>query len=231
MKLTAGRVLLPALAIAATAGCLDLLGPGPKTAPSSTPDDGVREALRVGAERAVDSLGRPGGFLDNLEVRIPVPDAFRTVEKALRTIGQSEPVDRFVTSMNRAAEAAAPLAKDVFWGSIKEMTLSDAWTILRGKGHEATDYLRAHAGPKLETLFLPIVQGKLRSVGATRDFDDLMRRTERLPFIEKPAFELDAYVTRKSLDGVFHEIGKEEEKIRRDPIARTTALLKRWFGG
>jgi len=221
-----------ALVLLATTGCAELFGPSRSApGPSSTPDDGVREALRIGAERAADSLGRPGGFLDDPAVRIPIPDTFHAIERALRLVGASAPVDRFVESMNRAAEAAAPVAKDVFRGTVREMTLRDAWTIIRGRSHEATDYLREHAGPRLETLFRPIVQEKLRSVGATRDFDDLMRRAERLPLVQRPAFELDAYVTRKSLDGLFHQIGLEEERIRRDPVARTTALLRRYFGG
>lgn len=221
-----------ALGMLAATGCAELLSVKPAARDplaNATADDGLREALRVGTIRAVESLGRADGYLGNDAVRIPMPDKLRSIDKALRAIGRSEIVDRFVTSMNRAAEAAAPVAKDVFIGAVREITFRDAWTILRGKEHEATDYLRAHAGPRLRELFLPIVAGKLDSVGATRDFDRLMERTAEIPFVGKPVFELDGYVTDRALDGLFLTLAREEERIRKDPIARTTALLRKFF--
>jgi len=198
---------------------------------SRTAADGLKEALGVGASRSVDLLGRPDGYLKNAEVRIPMPEKLHVVDTSLRTLGKGRLVDEFVTSMNRAAETAAPLSRSVFLDTIKQMSFADAVKIVRGKDHEATDYLRANAGPRLDTLFRPIVAQQLDKVGATRSFDAMMSRASALPFAGKRAFELDAYVTGKALDGLFLMIGREEERIRRDPVARTTDLLKTVFGG
>lgn len=201
------------------------------TLDSKTAASGLKEALGVGTSRSVDLLGRPDGYLKNLDVRIPMPDKLRTVDKSLRTIGRGSLVDEFVTSMNRAAETAAPLARSVFLDTIKQMSFADAVKIVRGKDHEATDYLRANAGPRLDTLFQPIVAGQLDRVGTTRAFDAMMGRASALPFAGRVTFDLKAYVTTKALDGLFLMIGREEEKIRKDPLARTTDLLKSVFGG
>lgn len=228
------RLLLAVVAACCALSCADLLREVDRArdpAAGSTPEDGLREALNVGTGRAVDLLAKPDGYLGNALVRIPVPDKLRTAEKALRAVGAGRVVDDFVTSMNRAAEAAAPLAKQVFLGAVREMTISDAWTILRGKDHEATDYLRAHAGVKLHDRFAPIVAAKLESVGATRDLGRLLDRTAELPLVRRPVLDLDEYVTGKALDGLFATVATEEEKIRKDPVARTTALLRKWFGG
>jgi hypothetical protein len=197
---------------------------------ASSPADGLREALRVGTGRAADRLGRTDGYLGADDVRIPLPDKLDRIGTALRTIGAGDHVDEFVTSMNRAAEAAAPVAKSVFVDAIREMTFDDAVAILRGRQHEATDYFRSHAGPRLAERFRPIVADKLDSVGATRSFNELMDRTARLPFLERPAFDLAGYVTDEALDGLFLRIAKEEERIRTDPVARTTELLRKYFG-
>jgi hypothetical protein len=199
-------------------------------ATSATPTDGLREALRIGTGRAVDRLGRTDGYLGSKLFRIPVPEKLEPIEKALRAVGADSVVDRFETSMNRAAEAAAPVARDVFVETVMKIEFEDALAILRGERHEATDYLREHAGEKLATLFRPIVAEQLDSVGATRRFGELVERTARLPFINSPELDLTDYVTGKALDGLFGAIAQEEEKIRKDPVARTTELLRRFFG-
>ncbi len=214
---------------------LAYLGASPATHGGTTLDprtaaDGLKEALGVGTSRSVDLLGRPDGYLKNVDVRIPMPEKLRFVEKSLRTIGRGNLVDEFVTSMNRAAETAAPLARSVFLDTIKHMSFEDALQIVRGRDHEATDYLRQNAGPKLDTLFRPIVAERLDKVGTTRSFDAMMSRASGLPFGGKSAFNLDEYVTGKALDGMFLMIGREEENIRKDPVARTTELLKTVFG-
>ena len=213
-------------------GCAALLAELQSQDPAdlSTPADGLREALRVGTGRAVEQLGRADGYLGVVDLRIPVPDKLDKIAGALRAIGADDYVNDFVTSMNRAAEAAAPVARGVFVDSIREMTFSDAMTILRGHEHEATDYFHEQAGPRLADLFRPIVEEKLGAVGATRSFSELMDQTSRLPFVGRPAFDLTSYVTDRALDGLFLTIAKEEERIRHDPIARTTELLKRYFG-
>ena len=214
--------------------CLLLAGFVPAVAAeqldSATADAGLKEALRMGVNRAVSELGRIDGYLENPEVRIPVPVTLEQVDLMLRTLGLGSVMDEFETSMNRAAEAAAPLAKKVFVKTIKQMSISDAIEIVRGEGHEATDYLRKHAGEELAVQFTPIVSEQLDAVGATRSFNELMDRTATLPFVSKPMFDLEDYVTEKALDGLFFMIAREEEKIREDPLARTTNLLKTVFG-
>jgi len=200
------------------------------TTPTTTPSDGLREALRVGTVRAVDSVGRPDGFLGNPEIEIQVPEELLKVEQALRLIGAGRLVDEFTISMNRAAEAAAPVAKQVFLDAVQRMTFEDAMTILRGDSHEATDYFRESAGPELERLFRPIVDEKLASVGATRAFNDLMREIDDLPLVSVPSIDLTDYVTRAAMDGLFLMLAEEEQRIRTDPVARTTELLKKYFG-
>lgn len=225
----------PTPPILAAALLVCLAAPAPSRAAaaldSRTAASGLKEALGVGTSRSVDLLGRPDGYLKNLDVRIPMPEKLRVVDKSLRTIGRGNLVDEFVTSMNRAAEAAAPLARSVFLDTIRQMSFTDAVKIVRGKDHEATDYLRANAGPRLDSLFRPIVAGQLDKVGATRTFAAMMGRASSLPLGGKVAFDLDAYVTGKALDGLFLMIGREEEKIRKDPVARTTDLLRTVFGG
>jgi hypothetical protein len=213
-------------------GCAELLAElqSQDSTTSSTPADGLREALRVGTGRAVELLGRTDGYLASDDVRIGVPDKLDKIAKALNTLGAGDYVDEFVAGMNRAAEAAAPVAKGVFVDSIKQMTFDDAVTILRGQDHEATDFFREHAGPRIAELFRPIVVDKLESVGATRSFNELMDQTRKVPFVERPAFDLTDYVTDRALDGLFSRIAREEERIRDDPMARTTDLLKRYFG-
>ncbi len=228
------RLTLPTIAgAAAILICLASTAPARAATPldPKTAASGLKEALGVGTSRSVDLLGRPDGYLKNLDVRIPMPEKLHVIDTSLRTIGRGNLVDEFVTSMNRAAETAAPIARSVFLDTIKQMSFADAVKIVRGKDHEATDYLRANAGPRLDTLFQPIVAGQLDKVGTTRSFDAMMGRASSIPFAGRVTFDLKAYVTTRALDGLFLMIGREEEKIRKDPLARTTDLLKSVFGG
>jgi hypothetical protein len=224
-RIAALPCLLAVLALAAPAAARKL---DPETASS-----GLRQALELGTVRAVDELGRTDGFLRSAEsdVRIELPGDLRSAGRLLRGLGQGRLVDDFEISMNRAAEAAVPLAKDAFLDAVRAMRFRDVWDVLTGGDHAATDYLREHAGPRLETSFRPIVSEKLQLVGATRDFDELMQRTAALPFGGgKPVFELDEYVTDEALDGLFRVVAREEEAIRKNPIRRGTALLRKVFG-
>lgn len=195
-----------------------------------TAAEGIREALRVGAQRAVEQLGAKDGYLRREAVRIVMPERLQGISRTLRKLGQDELVDEFEVSLNRAAEAAAPLALDVFRGAIKEMSIKDALKIVRGKGHEATDYLRSRSEPKLRELYRPIVDEQLTAVGATRRFQQLMDRASRWQLGKKTTFDLSSYVTEHALDGLFLMLSREEEKIREDPLSRTTDLLKTVFG-
>jgi len=191
---------------------------------------GLKEALRIGTANSVSRLDQVGGYLDNPDIRIPLPGPLAKTEDMLRLAGYGADLDAFETSMNRAAEKAAPQAKDIFWEAINEMTLDDAQQILNGGDTAATDYFAKRTWPKLTELFTPIVHDSLASVGATRKFQELDATVKSLPFGDALSFDLDQYVTDGALNGLFTVLGEEERKIRQDPAARTTELLKNVFG-
>lgn len=191
---------------------------------------GLKEALRIGADNSVTRVGQIGGYLDNPKIRIPLPSPLAKTEKMLRFAGYGAQLDAFETSMNRAAEKAAPQAKEIFWQAIGDMTLDDAQQILDGGDTAATDYFAERTRPKLAELFSPIVHDSMATVGATSKFQQLDTTLKSLPFGEALSFDLDRYVTDGALNGLFAVLGEEERKIREDPAARTTELLKKVFG-
>lgn len=206
---------------------------GPSGAPPldrETVAAGLRDALRVGSGRAVDRTSRADGFLANELIRITIPDELRSMADALRRLGLSRQVDQLEVQMNRAAEAAAAEARDVFWDEIRQISFPDAWAILRGGRTAATDFLDRRTRPTIESRFRPIVAEKIDQVGLGRTYGDLAKRYNALPFVTRPALDLDEYVTTEAVDGLFEILAEEERKIREDPIARTTELLRRVFG-
>jgi hypothetical protein len=191
---------------------------------------GLKEALKIGAENAVSFTGKKDGFFLNQAIKILMPEKLRTFEKGLRAVGYGPQVDEFVLSMNRAAEKATPFAKQIFWDAIGEMTFDDVRKILSGNNTAATDYFKAKTTSKLTEVFKPIVSNAMNEVGVTRQYKELVGRYEGIPFVKKETFDLDQYVVTKALDGLFHMVGEEETKIRKNPTARTTDLLKEVFG-
>jgi hypothetical protein len=193
--------------------------------------DGLKEALAKGVNQAVTNLGREGGFLSDAKVRIPMPENLQRVEKTLRSLGQEKVADTFVTTLNSAAEQAVPQAAAVLGDSVKKMTLADAKSILTGTNTAATDYFRRTSETNLYARFLPIVQQSTSKVGVTSAYKQM---TDKLgfasAFLGKDAGDLDGYVTRKTLDGLFVKIGEEEARIRANPAARSTELLQKVFG-
>lgn len=192
---------------------------------------GLKEALKVGTENTVKRTGREDGYFGNELIRILMPEKMKKIEKGLRTVGQNQLIDDFILSMNRAAEAAAPKAKDIFWNAILEMTFSDVRKIWKGGDTAATDFFRGKTSDELTGAFRPIVRDALDSVGATRNYEKLAGRARKIPFLKGEFVELDEYVVEKALVGLFHILGEEEKKIRKDPAARVTKLLKEVFGG
>jgi hypothetical protein len=195
---------------------------------------GLKEALDKGTEHAVNTLGHEGGFLQNVQVRIPLPEKLRTVERTLRTLGQDQLVNEFETAMNRAAEKAVPEAVEVLASSIRQMRLADAERILRGPDTAATDYFRRTSETNLYERFLPIVKQATAAVGVTAAYKRMM---DRVAFggigeaiLGREAVDLDAYITAKALDALFLKIAEEEKLIRQNPAARTTELLRKVFG-
>jgi hypothetical protein len=191
---------------------------------------GLKEALRVGTDNGVRTTSSVDGFLANALIRIAIPDEFDRVAGALRTAGFNRQVDEFEVAMNRAAELAAGEAKGVFWDAITSMSIADAFAILRGEDNAATQYFRSETEMKLERRFQPIVEKKMEEVGVYRIYGELTGYYERLPFVEQPVLDLNDYITGKALDGLFTVLAQEEKKIRDDPAARTTDLLRRVFG-
>jgi len=191
---------------------------------------GLKEALQIGTENAVHFTGKKDGYFLNQAIKILMPEKLRTFEKGLRAVGYGPQVDEFVLSMNRAAEKAAPFAKQIFWDAIGEMTFDDARKILSGNDTAATEYFKGRTTNKLTDVFKPIVGKTMNEVGVTRQYKELVGRYENIPFVKKETFDLDHYVVNKALEGVFHMVGEEEKKIRKNPTAWTTDLLKEVFG-
>ena len=197
----------------------------------ATDTAGIKEALAVGTERAVRSLGRENGYFGNAAVKILMPSSLQKVAEVAKMAGYQKQVDEFILSMNRAAEAAAPLAAKYFGDAIRAMTLEDVRGILAGGNTAATDFFRRKTSDKLYAAFKPVVSQKVSEVGATRAYKDMMGRYQSVPLMGGQSLDLDDYVTKKSLDGLFFVVGQEEKKIRTNPAARTTDLLRTVFGG
>ena len=192
--------------------------------------DGLKEALRIGTGNAVQKVSQVGGYYNNPNIRIPLPESVQKVEKVLRFAGLGSQVDAFEKSMNRAAERAAPEAKRLFWDAIKTMSFSDAKQILNGRENEATLYFKDKTWNRLQGLAKPVVHDAMGDVGVTRAYQDLDAKARTVPFAGSLSFDLDQYVTDRALDGLFFMLAEEERKIREDPAARTTELLKKVFG-
>ncbi|GDY22140.1 hypothetical protein LBMAG56_34870 [Verrucomicrobiota bacterium] len=200
---------------------------------------GLKEALHKGAQKATASLGQENGFLKNLDVKIPLPDSLKTAENAARLAGQGQLADNFILAMNRAAEKAVPEGLTVLADSISKMSLADAQAILKGPDDAATQFFRRTTEQSLEARFLPIVKSATDRVGVTQHYKALTgtvaaakpflglfgRKTAAVP----EALDVDNYVTKKTLDGLFKMVAAEEKNIRTNPAARTTELLQKIF--
>ncbi len=191
---------------------------------------GLKEALKVGTENTVNLTGRTDGFFQNQAIKLLMPKTLRKLEKPLRMVGYGDQVDELVLSMNRAAERAAPFAKEIFWNAIAEMTFEDARKILAGSDTAATDYFKGKTTDKLVAAFRPVVDKSMNEVGVTRQYKKLVGRYEGIPFTKSVVFDVDQYVVKKSMDGLFYVLGQEEKKIRNNPAARVSDLLKEVFG-
>ena len=191
---------------------------------------GLKEALNKGIEKGVDQLSKPDGFFKDLAIKIPLPKETKKVEAKLRSIGQGKKVDETIESINRAAEDATTASKDIFVKAIKGMSINDAMSILRGDENAATKFLDKSTRADLISKFEPIVKISLDKVGATKNWNTIFSTYNKLPFVEKVNPDLVEYATGKAIDGLFIQIAKEELKIRQDPAARVTDLLKKVFG-
>lgn len=207
------------------------------TVPEERVASGLKEALAQGVQHAVSQLGREGGFLNDLQVRIPIPENLKKVEKTLRKLRQDQLADEFITTMNRAAEQAVPQAAEVLADSVKQMTLADARRILTGSDTAATDFFRRTSQTNLYVRFLPIVKTATEQTGVTSAYKNMTSKASFGGFgrfgsslLGVESFDLDDYITRKALDGLFLKIAEQERLIRSNPAARTTELLQEVFG-
>jgi len=203
--------------------------PGVGTSPDAKIGAALKQALQVGTENAVKLTGKTDGYFTNKAIKILMPEKLRTVERGLRTAGYGPEVDKLVLSMNRAAERAAPEAKKIFWDAIGTMSIDDAQRILNGTPTAATDYFKDKTSASLTLAFRPIVDRAMDEVGTARQYNDLLGQAKAIPFLKTENYDLDRYVVGKALDGLFHVVGDEERKIRTDPAARVTDLLKQVF--
>lgn len=191
---------------------------------------GLKDALTQGSTKAVAQLGAENGFLDNKAVRIPLPDSLQRIERGLKFMGMGAQADQLVNSMNRAAEMAVQEATPVLLDAVKTMSVTDAKGILTGGDTAATDYFRRTTSDTLTKQFLPIVQTMTARVELAEQYDSLAAQGSKLGLVDPEDATIDAYVTRKALDGLFLVIGEQERAMRTDPVGSATGLAKKVFG-
>jgi hypothetical protein len=209
---------------------------GVRVARAAEPSDadaaaGIRIALERGAVAAVGMLGRPDGFLGNPKVRIPLPGYLQDAAKMLRFTGQQKRVDDLVTAMNRAAESAVPEAKSLLVDAVKSISVGDARRIIGGGDDSATRFFAEKTRAPLTERFLPIVKRQTERVDLAARFDAVAGQAAGLGLVKGDDANIEHYVTRKALDGLYLMIGEEEKKIRSDPVGTGSAILAKVFGG
>lgn len=190
---------------------------------------GLKQALQLSTGKAVANVGKPDGFLKNAAIKIALPPKLETVASGLRMFGMGSKVDELEVGMNRAAEQASPQAKQIFLASLKKMTFDDARHILTGNDTAATEYFKRTSSADLTTAFSPVVHQSMERVGVVGQYDRVIKSAPGGSILANE-FDLDKYVVGKTLDGLFYMLGEEEKKIRKNPAAQTTALLKEVFG-
>ncbi len=204
------------------------------TLDNATVVKGLKEALATGTERAVTQVARTDGYFGNQLIKILLPAKLQKAADLLGSVGYRKEVDELVLSMNRAAERAAPKAAGFFGDAIRQMTFEDARGILTGGDTAATKFFEKKTRAKLFDAFKPTVSESMGQVGTARAYKDMIGKYDQLPLaamLGTPSLDLDEYVTNKALDGLFSVLGQEEQKIRTNPAARTTDILRTVFGG
>lgn len=190
---------------------------------------GLKEALQVGATNAVKLTGKRDGYFGNQAIKILMPKSLHPVEQGLRAVGYGPKIDDFVLSMNRSAEAAAPAAKKIFIDAVLAMSFEDARKILSGGDTAATDYFKSKTTEKLTATFRPVVEKTMDQNSVTQQYKQLVGQAQSIPLLKSQNLDITDYVVSQALSGLFYMLGQEERKIRKDPAARTTNLLKQVF--
>ncbi len=224
-------------------GLLEQMAPGKSSSPSSgggvstlttgQADSGLREALKVAAQKTIGQVGKTDGYNKDPSIHIPLPGSLESAKSTLDKIGAGSVLDDLELKMNRAAEIAAPKAMSIFTDAITKMSVSDAKGIVTGPNDAATQYFKRTTTGSLTQAFTPIVHNALSQVGAVTTYNAAMKQVSSSPLGALAGgnkFDLDQYAVGKALDGIFHYIAAQEAQIRTNPAARTTALLKQVFG-
>jgi hypothetical protein len=189
---------------------------------------GLKQALTIGTDSSAKRLNKADGFFANAAIKILMPAEAKKAESTLRKFGMGSLVDKAILSMNRAAEDAAGGISNIFWDAIKGMTLTDGLSILRGGDFAATDYLKKNTTAQLTEKMRPVIEQSLAKTDATKYWKDVFTAYNK--FSKEPVnTDISAYVTERSMSGIFYSIGQEEQKIRKDPAAQVTDLLKKVF--
>ncbi len=191
---------------------------------------GLKEALTRGSQAAIQQLGKENGFFGNDRLRIPLPESLQKVESAMRRLGMGKQADELILRMNRAAEAAMPEARALLAGAVKQMSVQDAKGILTGGDDAATQYFKRTTSEPLAQKFLPIIRKATEKVQLAERYNAFAQTGSRFGLIREEDAQLESYITRKALDGLFLMIAEEEKKIRADPIGSTSSLIKKVFG-
>lgn len=197
---------------------------------STDASQGIKVALEKGALAAVGALGQTDGFMNNPKVRIPLPGYLEDAAKLMRRLGQGKKIDELVTTMNRAAEQAVPMARDLLVDAVKTMTVTDAKKILTGGDTAATQYFAEKTRAPLATRFLPVVTQATEKTGLAAQYNSLAGKAAGMGLMRAEDANIQQYVTGKTLDGLFLMIAEEEKKIRQDPVGSGSAVLKKVFG-
>ncbi|MCG6536557.1 MAG: DUF4197 domain-containing protein [Syntrophales bacterium LBB04] len=192
---------------------------------------GLKEALSVGIKNTIALLGKNDGYFANQAIKVLLPDGIKKMEPALRRIGLGPKLDEFTLSMNRAAEKAAPQAADIFSSAITDISFDDVQKIFQGGNTAATEYLKAKTSKKLLAKFAPVVQRAMDDYAVTKRSEEILSKAQTIPLVGKYAsgIDINKYVSSKALDGLFLVLGQQENKIRTEPAARVTDLLKEVF--
>jgi Protein of unknown function (DUF4197) len=192
--------------------------------------NGLKDALKIGAQKSTDRLSAVDGFFKDAAVKILLPPEAQKVEKTLRGMGMGQMVDNAILSMNRAAEDASKSAAPIFLNAITSMSIGDAVGILRGPDTAATSYLKKSTTPNLTVAFKPVVEASLKKTDATKYWKDIFETYNKVPFVKKVNPDLTSYATQKAIEGIFYYVAAEEKNIRKNPAAQATDLLKKVFG-
>ena len=216
-------VVITSLAsLPATAGIADIT--------NADATSGLRQALTDGSAAAVKVLGAENGYFGNAKVKIPLPPSLQKVEGAMRMMGMKKQADELVLSMNRAAEAAAPEARQLLTDAVKKMSVQDAKSILTGGDTAATEYFRRSTQAQLTQRFLPIVKKATDRVGLAQQYNNLAGQGVKLGVIKQDDASIETYVTRKALDGLYLMIAEQEKSFRTDPVGASSSIVKKVFG-